>query len=78
MKNIQISDELYDRLKNFIFDPFEDTPESVIEHLMDIVDKSKSKCSPWVAADDNGQHGEFQSTPSKPQGVQAGHGEIPL
>ncbi len=77
MRNIQIPDELYDRLKNFVFDPFEDTPESVIEHLMDIVDKSKSKCSSWVAAEDSEQHGR-QTTPSKPQNVQAGHGEIAL
>ena len=75
--NTQISDELYDRLKNFVFDPFEDTPESVIEHLMDIVDKTKSKCSSWVGAEDSGQDGR-QTRPSKPQSVQAGHGEIAL
>ena len=72
MKVIQISDELYDRLKNCIVDPFDDTPESVIGRLIDIVDKSKSRCSSWDAAEDDGQPVKYQdrpTTPSKSQEV---------
>jgi len=49
MKVIQIPDELYDRLKNCVVDPFDDTPESVISRLADIVDKAKSRWSPLDA-----------------------------
>ncbi len=47
MKTIQISDELYDKLKSFVVDPFDDTPESVIGRLLDITDKAKSKWTAW-------------------------------
>ena len=47
MKKIEISDELYVRLRNCVIDPFDDTPESVIIRLIDIVDKAKSRLSPW-------------------------------
>lgn len=49
MKDIQISDELYDRLKCCVVDPFDDTPESVISRLIDIVDKARSTWSSWDA-----------------------------
>ena len=49
MKAIQVSDELFDRLKNCVVDPFDDTPESVISRLIEIVDKAKSKWSPLDA-----------------------------
>jgi len=42
MKLIEISDELFDRLKGSVVDPFDDTPESVISRLIDIMDKVKS------------------------------------
>ena len=47
MKVIKISDELYDRLKCCVVDPFDDTPESVISRLMDIVDKARARWSSW-------------------------------
>ena len=81
MKVIQISDELYDRLKNCIVDPFDDTPESVIGRLVDIVDKSKSACSSWDAAEDTGQQVKPQRRPTtrpKFQNVQAAHDGIAL
>ena len=77
MKVIQIPDELYDRLKNCIVDPFDDTPESVVGRLIDIVDKSKSRCSSWDAAEDTRQQ-DRPSTPSKSRNVRAGHNEIVL
>ena len=55
MKDIQVSDELYDRLKNCVVDPFDDTPESVIGRLIDIADKAKSRWSPLDAHVENGE-----------------------
>jgi hypothetical protein len=49
MKVIQISEELYKRLKNCVVDPFDDTPESVISRLINITDKAKSSWSPLDA-----------------------------
>ena len=46
MKTIQISEELSDRLKAFIVDPFDDMPEVVIGRVVDIADKAKSK---WIS-----------------------------
>lgn len=78
MKAIQISDELYDRLKNCIVDPFDDTPESVVGRLIDIVDKSKSRCSSWDAAAEDTRQQDRPTTPSKSRNVQAGHDDIVL
>jgi hypothetical protein len=49
VKVIQISDEVYDKLKSYIVDPFEDTPEFVIRRLIEIADKAKSRWSSWDA-----------------------------
>ncbi len=49
MKVIEISDELYDRLKTFVVDPFDDTPEIVLGRVVDIADKAKSKWISWDA-----------------------------
>jgi len=45
MKTIQVSDEIYDRLREFIVDPFEDTPQNVITRLVDIACKAKNRWS---------------------------------
>ena len=47
MKTIEISEELSDRLKAFVVDPFDDTPEVVIGRVLDIADKAKSKWTSW-------------------------------
>ena len=47
MKTIQISDELNAKLKNFVVDPFDDTPDSVISRLIEIAEKAKGKWSAW-------------------------------
>ena len=52
MKVIEISDELYDRLKTFVVDPFDDTPEIVLGRVVDIVDKAKSKWISWDAEEE--------------------------
>jgi hypothetical protein len=49
MKTIQISDELHTKLKNFVVDPFDDTPDSVIGRLIEIADKAKGKWTAWEA-----------------------------
>jgi hypothetical protein len=67
MKVIKISDELYDRLKNCIVDPFDDTPEVVIGRLVDIVEKSKSEFSSWDAAENPAQQAKAAAQQVKPQ-----------
>jgi hypothetical protein len=69
MKVIQVSDEVYDRLKNWVVDPFDDTPECVISRLMDIVDKARSRWSAW---DDQQAAGEPQAEPQQEQ-ANSGH-----
>ncbi len=62
MKAIQVSDELYDKLKSCVVDPFDDTPESVIGRLIDIADKAKSRWSPLDAHVENtDQHPDSQN-----------------
>lgn len=45
MKMLQISDEVYLKLKAFVADPFEDTPNNVLLRLMAIADKAKDRWS---------------------------------
>jgi hypothetical protein len=37
---------LFDKLKNFVVDPFEDTPEVILNRPMGIMDKAKQQWSP--------------------------------
>jgi len=68
MKVIQISDELYDKLKSCVVDPFDDTPESVISRLLDIVDKAKTRWSPLDAHIENAkQQAEPQNQNRRPE-----------
>jgi hypothetical protein len=48
MKMLKVTDELYEKLKSFIIDPFDDTPEVVIGRLIEIALKAKSR---WAPAD---------------------------
>ena len=67
MKVIKLSDETYDRLKKCVVDPFEDTPEYVINRLIEIADKAKGTYSPWdnqpdaQAADEENQSAEEEN-----------------
>ena len=45
MKKLQISDEVYQKLKAFVADPFEDTPNHVLLRLIAIADKAKGRWS---------------------------------
>jgi hypothetical protein len=62
MRVFKISDELYEQLKRFIVDPFDDTPEVVIERLIEIVDKARSRWSPF----DTSNSPEEPSRPAEP------------
>ena len=66
MKVIEISDELYDKLKNSVVDPFDDTPESVISRLIDIVDKAKSRWSLWDAHEEEDAKQQVESQNGQP------------
>lgn len=46
MRTIEISDELFEQLKSFVVDPFDDTPDAVIARLIEIVNKAKHRWSP--------------------------------
>lgn len=65
MKVIEISDELYERLKTFVVDPFDDTPEIVLGRVVDIVDKAKSKWISWDAEEEAEPEEKPQPRPSK-------------
>ena len=47
MKAINVSDEIYEKLKGFVVDPFDDSPEVVIGRVVDIANKAKSRWSPF-------------------------------
>ncbi|MBN1763962.1 MAG: hypothetical protein JW860_01790 [Sedimentisphaerales bacterium] len=46
MKTIQVTDDLYEKLKDFVVDPFDDTPELIITRAVDIAIKARRKWSP--------------------------------
>jgi hypothetical protein len=52
MRTFKVSDELYDQLKSFVVDPFDDTPEVVIGRLIEIVAKAKDRWPAFEACDD--------------------------
>lgn len=65
MRTFKISDELYEQLKQFIVDPFDDTPEVVIARLIDIVDKARSRWSPFAAYDASEEPSHPAETPQE-------------
>ena len=52
MRTFRVSDEIYEQLKSFVVDPFDDTPEAVIGRLIEIVNKAKDRWSPFGTCDD--------------------------
>jgi hypothetical protein len=46
MKTLQIHDEVYEGLKAFVVDPFDDTPSTVVMRLIDIAHKAQSHFCP--------------------------------
>ena len=65
MKVIQVSDEIYEQLKECVVDPFDDTPDSVISRLIDIVHKAKTTWSPLDSHIEDGSQQE-ESQAKKP------------
>ena len=51
MRTVKISDELFEELKGLVVDPFDDTPDTVIGRLIEIVKKAKSRWSPLEACE---------------------------
>jgi predicted CopG family antitoxin len=47
MRTLKVSDDVYEQLKCLVVDPFDDTPEIVIGRLIEIVNKAKSRWSPF-------------------------------
>jgi hypothetical protein len=64
MRTFNISDELYERLKGFVVDPFADTPEVVIARLIAIVDEARDRWSPFDACD-SAQEGPHPAEPAQ-------------
>ena len=55
----QISDEVYESLKAFVVDPFDDTPNAVLMRLIDIAHKAQSR---WCALDARSEGREAESS----------------
>jgi len=49
MRTFKVSEELYEQLKTFVVDPFDDTPDVVIGRLIEIVNKARDHWSPFEA-----------------------------
>ena len=63
MRTFKVSDELYEQLKSFVVDPFDDTPDIVIGRLIEIVSKAKNRWSPF----ETGEGAEETERPRKPR-----------
>ncbi len=57
MKTLQINDEVYESLKAFVVDPFDDTPNAVITRLIDIAKKSQNRWHPFGARSEDREAG---------------------
>ena len=65
MRTFKISDELYEQLKRFIVDPFDDTPEVVIGRLVEIVDKARNRWSPFEVDDSSEEPSQPAEVPQE-------------
>ena len=45
MKTLNVTEEVYEKLKSYIIDPFEDSADTVLQRLMDIAEKAKAQCN---------------------------------
>ncbi len=64
MRVFKVSDELYEQLKSFVVDPFDDTPEVVISRLIEIVSKAKNR---WPAFEVSEPAAREAEAPAKPR-----------
>jgi hypothetical protein len=72
MRTVTISDELFEELKGFVVDPFDDTPDLVIGRLIAIVNKAKNRWSPLEECEASSETPEGSPEPQhqpKPRNV---------
>lgn len=71
MRMFKVSDELYEQLKSLVVDPFDDTPDAVIGRLIEIVNKAKSRWSPFEEEQQEEQQeepkSEYTNFPASPK-----------
>ena len=65
MRTFKVSDEVYEQLKSFVIDPFDDTPEVVIGRLIEIANKAKDRWSPFEVYES--RNTERATSRSKPE-----------
>ena len=63
MRTVTISDELFDELKGFVVDPFDDTPDIVLGRLVEIVKKAKNRWSPLDSSESSANAGDKHAAP---------------
>jgi hypothetical protein len=51
MRTFKVSDQMYEQLKSFIVNPFDDTPEVVLARLIAIANKARDHWSPFEPAE---------------------------
>ncbi|MHC4691222.1 MAG: hypothetical protein ACYS67_00680 [Planctomycetota bacterium] len=76
MKTIEISEELSARLKAYVVDPFDDTPEKVIGRVVDIADKAKSKWTTWEPEKEAKQPEEPEPRPRPTKRSRSGQQQV--
>ncbi len=67
MRTFRVSDQMYEQLKSFIVDPFDDTPELVIGRLIEIVNKAKARWAPFEAPEAAREAAPEVEPPAKPR-----------
>jgi len=67
MRTFKVSDELFEQLKSFVVDPFDDSPDAVIGRLIEIVNKAKNRWSPFDEEVESSHAHESFAKPSEQQ-----------
>jgi len=57
MKALEINDDVYESLKAFVVDPFDDTPNTVLKRLIDIANKAQSRWCPFATRSEGREPG---------------------
>ena len=63
MKTLQINDDVYESLKAFVVDPFDDTPNAVLLRLIDIANKAQSRWCPFAPQQTQSRESTNSSVP---------------
>lgn len=72
MRTLTVFDELYEQLKSFVVDPYDDTPELIIGRLIRIARKATSRClsDVWDSSDSTEYPAMVPEARPQPQPVQ--------